>query len=399
MGDDLLDCGQAGHDRGDAASWVRQAERNEGLRPGLTSDERTRVKELERENRELRRANEILKSAAAFFGAELDRRPEMIAYIDAHKERFGVEPICKQLPIAPSTYYAAKSRPPSARTTRDEALKPEIRPRAPRQLRRLRSPQGLAAAQPRGNPRGPLHGRTPHARPGASRRPERRLQGHDDSEGRAHRPADLVERDFRRQPPNQLWVADITYVATWNGFVYVAFVTDVFSRRIVGWRVSRSLRSDLALDALEMALWARGKSSDGLVHHSDRGSQYLSIRYTERLAEAGAVASVGSRGDSYDNALAESDQRALQDRADPTKGTVEDPRRRRVRHPRMGRLVQQPTPARTDRRHPAGRIRNALLDRDRQNGYSRTQRTESPLNPGRFMFGEKLAIIYPTFKF
>ncbi len=119
------------------------------------------------------------------------------------------------------------------------------------------------------------------------------------------RPADLVERDFRASRPNQLWVADITFVATWSGFVYVAFVTDVFSRKIVGWRVSRSLRSDLALDALEMALWARGKNAEGLIHHSDRGCQYLSIRYTERLAEAGAVASVGSRGDSYDNALAE----------------------------------------------------------------------------------------------
>jgi transposase InsO family protein len=125
------------------------------------------------------------------------------------------------------------------------------------------------------------------------------------SDGSALRPADLVDRDFRASRPNQLWVADITYVATWNGFVYVAFVTDVFSRRIVGWRVSRSLRSDLALNALEMALWARGKNADGLVHHSDRGSQYLSIRYSERLAEAGAVASVGSRGDSYDNVLAE----------------------------------------------------------------------------------------------
>jgi transposase InsO family protein len=124
-------------------------------------------------------------------------------------------------------------------------------------------------------------------------------------DGHALRPADLVDRDFRASRPNQLWVADITYVATWNGFVYVAFVTDVFSRRIVGWRVSRSLRSDLALDALEMALWARGRNAEGLVHHSDRGSQYLSIRYSERLAEAGAVASVGSREDSYDNALAE----------------------------------------------------------------------------------------------
>lgn len=229
----------------------------------------------------------------------------MIAYIDAHKERFGVEPICKQLPIAPSAYYAAKSRPPSARTTRDEALKPEIRrvhrdnfgvygarkvwlqlgregiPVARCTVVRLMSDLGI-----RGVRRGAFKVTTT-------------------SDGSALRPADLVDRDFRATRPNQLWVADITYVATWNGFVYVAFVTDVFSRRIVGWRVSRSLRSDLALDALEMALWARGKNADGLVHHSDRGSQYLSIRYSGRLAEAGAVASVGSRGDSYDNALAE----------------------------------------------------------------------------------------------
>ena len=122
----------------------------------------------------------------------------------------------------------------------------------------------------------------------------------------APRPADLVERNFAAERPNQLWVADLTYVATWTGFVYVAFVIDVYSRFIVGWRASTSLRSDLALDALEMAIWARKEFGlGGLVHHSDRGVQYLSIRYTERLGEAGAVCSVGSRGDSYDNALAE----------------------------------------------------------------------------------------------
>jgi putative transposase len=120
----------------------------------------------------------------------------------------------------------------------------------------------------------------------------------------AQRPADLVNRDFTADRPNQLWVADITYVATWVGFVYVAFVTDVFSRRIVGWRVSKSLRSDLALDALEQALHARPDKED-LIHHSDHGVQYLSIRYTERLAEAGIEPSVGSVGDSYDNAMAE----------------------------------------------------------------------------------------------
>jgi putative transposase len=121
------------------------------------------------------------------------------------------------------------------------------------------------------------------------------------------RPADLVERNFSAEAPNRLWVADLTYVSTWTGFVYVAFVTDVFSRCIVGWRVSNSLQTDLALDALEMALWRRQRQDlTSLIHHSDRGSQYLSIRYTERLADAGAMGSVGSRGDSYDNALAES---------------------------------------------------------------------------------------------
>jgi putative transposase len=122
-----------------------------------------------------------------------------------------------------------------------------------------------------------------------------------------HRPADLVERNFTASTPNRLWVADLTYVSTWSGVAYVAFVTDVFSRYIVGWKVSTSLRAELALDALEMAIWSRRSVNlEGLVHHSDRGVQYLAIRYTERLADAGAVCSVGSRGDSYDNALAES---------------------------------------------------------------------------------------------
>lgn len=122
----------------------------------------------------------------------------------------------------------------------------------------------------------------------------------------AERPGDLLARNFSAPAPNRIWVSDLTYVATWSGFCYVAFVIDLYSRLIVGWRVSTSLRADLALDALEMAIWGRqGESLDGLVHHSDRGVQYLAIRYTERLAEAGAVTSVGSRGDSFGNALAE----------------------------------------------------------------------------------------------
>ena len=228
----------------------------------------------------------------------------MITYIDRHKDRYGVEPICRVLPIAPSTYHAARRWPPSARRRRDEQLKIEIRRvhaehfgvygarKVWRQLHR----EGITAA----------------------RCTVERLMGELHLEGvrrgktyktttpdAAARPADLVERDFSAQRPNQLWVADLTYVATWSGFVYVAFVIDAFSRYLVGWQASRSLRTDLALDALEMAIWRRRGGLDGLVHHSDRGSQYLAIRYTERLAEAGAVTSVGSRGDSYDNALAE----------------------------------------------------------------------------------------------
>jgi putative transposase len=125
-------------------------------------------------------------------------------------------------------------------------------------------------------------------------------------DSQAERPADLVDRNFRASEPNRLWVADLTYVSTWSGFCYVAFIIDVYSRMIVGWQCSTTLRAELCLDALEQAIWRRGRELTGLVHHSDRGSQYLSIRYTERLADEGAVVSVGSRGDSYDNAMAES---------------------------------------------------------------------------------------------
>jgi putative transposase len=229
----------------------------------------------------------------------------MIAYIDHHKDRFGVEPICRVLPIAPSIYYAARRWKPSARAVRDAKLKVEIaRVHAEhfgvygarkvwRQLRR----EGIAVARCTVERlMGELH--LEGVRRGKARRTTTPDQG-------ANRPADLVERNFSATRPNQLWVADLTYVATWSGFVYVALVIDAFSRYLVGWQASRSLRTDLALDALEMAIWARRGDLEGLVHHSDRGSQYLSIRYTERLAEAGAVTSVGSRGDSYDNALAE----------------------------------------------------------------------------------------------
>ena len=229
----------------------------------------------------------------------------MIAYIDQHKGRYGVEPICRVLPIAPSTYYQHSKRPRSARAVRDAQLKVEIRRihaehfgvygarKVWRQLHR----EGIAVARCTVERlMGELH--LEGVRRG---RPHRTTT----PDTVAARPADLVERDFSAQRPNQLWVADLTYVATWSGFVYVALVIDAFSRYLVGWQAARSLRTDLALDALEMAIWRRQAQLDGLVHHSDRGSQYLSIRYTERLAEAGAVTSVGSRGDSFDNALAE----------------------------------------------------------------------------------------------
>ncbi len=229
----------------------------------------------------------------------------MITYIDGHRDRFGVEPICVQLPIAPSTYYAAKTNRGSERQRRDIDLEGEIRRvfddnfgvygarKVWRQLHR--EDIGVARCtverlMRRMGLQGAVRGKTT------------RTTIRDDTTAR---PLDLVDRQFTVAAPNRLWVADITYVATWSGFVYVALVIATYSRFIVGWRVSTSLRTDLALDALEQALWAR--DLDGpLVHHSDHGSQYLSIRYTDRLAQAGIDPSVGSVGDSYDNALAES---------------------------------------------------------------------------------------------
>jgi putative transposase len=230
-------------------------------------------------------------------------------FIDEHREVYGVEPICKVLPIAPSTYYEEKAREadPSrlpARSHRDAFLSEEVR----RVWEENRMVYGARKVWRQLNREGLPVARCTVERlmgqmglRGAVRGKRVWTTVADES---AARPADLVERDFTADRPNRLWVADLTYVATWAGFVYVAFVFDVFSRMIVGWRVSRSLRSDLALDALEQALYARPKN-ERLVHHSDRGVQYLSIRYTERLAEAGIESSVGSVGDSYDNAMAE----------------------------------------------------------------------------------------------
>lgn len=237
----------------------------------------------------------------------------MVAFIDQQRETCGVESICTVLPIAPSTYFRrqAQQRDParrSARAQRDDVLKAIIRRiwteqqevYGPRKVWKQMGREGLHAARCR------------------VRRLMRELGLAGAVRGRAWitttqpdaatvRPSDLVDRRFSATRPNQLWVADFTSVATWRGFVYVAFVIDVFARRIVGWRVSSSLRTAFVLDALEQAIYERcGDDIGDLVHHSDRGSQYLSMRYTERLADAGIEPSVGSRGDSYDNALAES---------------------------------------------------------------------------------------------
>jgi len=232
-------------------------------------------------------------------------------FVDAHRATFGVEPICKVLQVAPSGYrrHAALAREPHrrcARAKRDALLLPEIErvwqgnmqvygaDKVWKQLDR----EGMTVARctverlmRRLGLRGVVRGKVVRTTV---------------SDGKAPCPLDRVNRQFRAERPNQLWVSDFTYVSTWQGWLYVAFVVDVFARRIVGWRVSTSMKTDFVLDALEQALYARQPERDSaLIHHSDRGSQYVSIRYSERLAEAGIEPSVGSKGDSYDNALAE----------------------------------------------------------------------------------------------
>jgi putative transposase len=235
----------------------------------------------------------------------------MIAFIDDHRQVYGVEPICKVLPIAPSTYHAhvAKRADPaklSALAQRDTALKPEIARvfaqnfevygvrKVWRQMVRERFDVARCTVERlmRGmGLQGVIRGK--HVRTTVQ-------------DKAAPCPLDHVNRVFHAPAPNVLWVSDFTYVSTWTGFVYVAFVIDVYARRIVGWRASRTAHASFVLDALEQALHERRPvRRGGLVHHSDRGSQYVSIRYTERLAEAGVEPSVGSVGDSYDNALAE----------------------------------------------------------------------------------------------
>ncbi|MBS8552116.1 IS3 family transposase [Escherichia coli] len=291
--------------------WVRQHERDTGGGDGgLTSAERQRLKELERENRELRRSNDILRQASAYFGEGGVRPPleKVMPLLDKLRKLYGVGPVCSELHIAPSTYYHCQQQrhhpdKRSARAQRDDWLKKEIQRvydenhqvygvrKVWRQLlregirvarctvARLMAVMGLA---------GVLRGKK--VRTTISRK--------------AVAAGDRVNRQFVAERPDQLWVADFTYVSTWRGFVYVAFIIDVFAGYIVGWRGSSSMETTFVLDALEQALWARRPS--GTVHHSDKGSQYVSLAYTQRLKEAGLLASTGSTGDSYDNAMAES---------------------------------------------------------------------------------------------
>ncbi|EGK3869001.1 IS3 family transposase [Escherichia coli] len=291
--------------------WVRQHERDTGGGDGgLTSAERQRLKELERENRELRRSNDILRQASAYFAkAEFDRLwKKLMPLLDKLREQYWVGPVCSELHIAPSTYYHCQQQrhhpdKRSARAQHDDWLKREIQRvydenhqvygvrKVWRQLlregirvarctvARLMAVMGLA---------GVLRGKK--VRTTVSRK--------------TVATGDRVNRQFVAERPDQLWVADFTYVSTWQGFVYVAFIIDVFAGYIVGWRVSSSMETTFVLDALEQALWARRPS--GTIHHSDKGSQYVSLAYTERLKEAGLLASTGSTGDSYDNAMAES---------------------------------------------------------------------------------------------
>ena len=229
----------------------------------------------------------------------------MVRYIDEHKEVFGVEPICRQLQVAQSTYYAAKSRPPSARARRDALLIPLLVALWSANFRVYGARKLWKSARRAGHDVGrdqvALLMRIAGIE-GLRRGKKHRTTRPDD---KAARHPDLVERRFVADRPNRLWVSDITYVATWSGFAYVCFITDAFSRMIVAWRVATHMRTEMVLDALQMARWKRGTVLEGLVSHSDAGGQFTSVRYGEALTDLGAVPSIGSVGDAFDNALAE----------------------------------------------------------------------------------------------
>ncbi|MFJ3931572.1 IS3 family transposase [Streptomyces sp. NPDC090029] len=301
-------------------NWIKQHEIAAGARPGTTTEESAQLKALKKEVAELKRANEILKAAAKFLrGRARPATHALVTFIDEHRDRFGgVEPICRTLTehdckIAPSTYYAHHKRlaAPSARSVRDTELKALIheafttnyRVYGARKIWRELNRQGHAVARCTVERlmrelgiQGAVRGK----------RVITTLPG-----GQTERAPDLVDRDFVAAAPNRCWVADFTHVKTWAGVVYVAFVVDTFSRRIVGWSAATVKETVFVLDALEMAIWQRDRDQQPvrpgeLIHHSDAGSQYTSFRLAEHLDQAGIAASIGSVGDAYDNALMES---------------------------------------------------------------------------------------------
>ncbi|WP_099052229.1 IS3 family transposase [Streptomyces zinciresistens] len=313
---DKLDIGS----RETLRNWVKQNDIDAGQRPGATTEESAQIKALKKENAELKRANEILKAAAGFLrGRARPATHTLVAFIDEHRDRFGgVEPICRTLTehdckIAPSTYYAHKKRlgTPSARSVRDEELKERIqavytsnyRVYGARKIWRELKRQGHEVARCTVERlmrelgiQGAVRGK----------RVITTIPG-----GQAERAPDLVDRDFVTAAPNRCWVADFTHVKTWSATVYVAFVVDTFSRRIVGWSAATVKETVFVLDALEMAVWQRDRDQQPiqpgeLIHHSDAGSQYTSFKLAEHLDAAGIAASIGSVGDAYDNALMES---------------------------------------------------------------------------------------------
>ncbi|WP_227531403.1 IS3 family transposase [Microbacterium tenebrionis] len=303
---------QLGYGIESVRTWVKQADIDDGNVAGVTTAESRKLRELEQEVRELRRANEILKRAAFFLrGGARPPTSEVVAFIDANKNdvvegrRLGVEPICSLLQVAPSTYYAAKDRAPSARAVSDAVLMPELvtlwnanycvygvrklwktARRAGIDIGRDQTGRLMRAAGIEGAIRS-KRVKTTRPDPTSTRHP------------------DLVKREFTATAPNRLWVTDLTFVPTWAGVAYVCFIIDAYSRMIVGWRCASHMRTEMVLDAIEMARWSRGRHHEDLRCHSDAGSQFTSIRYGERLAEIGATPSIGTVGDSYDNALAE----------------------------------------------------------------------------------------------
>ncbi|MFP4635934.1 MAG: IS3 family transposase [Nitriliruptoraceae bacterium] len=297
---------QLGYGVESVRGWVKQAEIDGGKTPGTTSAEQARIKQLEQENRELKRANAILKSFSVFFrGGARPPTSLMVDYIEQYKDEFGVEAICATLGLAASTYYAARSRVPSARSMRDAVLLPLLLALWIANYRVYGARKLWKAARREGHD----VGRDQVARlmrqlgiQGVNRSKKVRTTRPDED---APRHPDLVDREFIAERPNALWVTDLTYVPTWSGVAYVCFIIDAYSRMIVGWRCAGNMRTQMVLDALEMARWSRGTQLEGLVCHSDAGSQFTSLRYGERLAEIGALPSIGSVGDSYDNALAE----------------------------------------------------------------------------------------------